>query len=349
MRMRTLGRTGVQVSEIGLGGIPMVRVEDLDLTDAIINRALDSGINYLDNARAYQDSEMKYGRVLKYRRKEAFVATKTTARDRDGALRDLEESLKQLQTDSVDLWQLHDLSTEQRWADSMGPGGALEAAHEAQEQGLVRFIGMSGHNNQYLLEAIKSGEFDSVLCVYNLAIHSTGDEVFPRAAEAKVGVAIMKPLSGGVFFRRPEIEIPPQRAWHFVLQRPEVSVALAGANCLRDIDQAVAASESFSPLTNAESAELIEKAGFLGEDICRNCGYCRRDCPQDLDLPQMMRIADEFRKFGYEWPRLQREYAALSPQADVCVECKSCETNCPFDLPIVERIHKLHERLSRIR
>lgn len=345
--MRTLGRTDAQVGEIGLGGIPMIRVEDLDLTDEIITRALDCGINYLDNARGYNTSEMKYGRILKDRRAEAFVATKTHGRDRDTALQHLEESLKDLQTDYIDLWQFHDISTQELWEQITAPDGALKAAREAQEQGVVKHVGITGHNNDVHLKAIASGEFDTILCVYNLGIHSAGEEVMPRAAEANIGVAIMKPLSGGIFFRRPEIEIPPDKAWHFVLQRPEVSVGLAGANCLRDVDQAVAASESFEPLSDEEKAELIEKAGFLGEDICRDCGYCVDDCPQHIDIPRLMRMHDEARKFSYEWPRFRKEYAEIEPKADACEECKNCEENCPFDLPIIERLKKVHKQFNQ--
>lgn len=347
VKMRTLGRTGVQVSEIGLGGIPLIRVEDLDLCDEIISHAIDCGINYLDNAEAYPTSEMKYGRIVKDRRSEVFLATKTTARDRDGALAHLQGSLEALQTDVIDLWQLHDISSEDRWEQVMAPGGALEAAKEARDQGLVRFIGITGHNDAMLVRAMETGEFDSVLCVYNLAIHSSGDTVLRKAAELNIGVAIMKPLSGGIFFRRPEIVIPPDRAWHFVLQRPEVSTGLAGANCIRDIDQAVAASESFRPLDDAEAAELIEKARFLGDKICRNCGYCVEDCPQGIDIPGLMRIHDESRKFSYEWPRFRREYAEFDPKADACIECRKCEEHCPFDLPIVESLQKVHERFNR--
>jgi len=345
--MRTLGRTGVQVSEIGFGGIPIIPMESLDETDQILNHALDVGINYIDTAEAYPTSEMKIGRVMKDRRSEAFLATKTTARDRDGALAHLEQSLKQLQTDHVDLWQLHDISTVDLWQKVMGPGGALEAARQAQEQGMVRFVGVSGHNNETLLLAVRSGEFDTILCVYNLAIHSSGDEVLPEAAAANVGVAIMKPLSGGVFFRREETYIPPEKAWHFVLDRPEVSVALAGTNCLRDIDQALAASAAFAPLTPEELAEFHEKATMLGEDICRNCGYCIKGCPSSIDIPQIMRIHDEARRFAYEWPRFRRAYASIEVKADQCVECGKCQEACPFNLNIIERLASVHKRYNQ--
>lgn len=212
---------------------------------------------------------------------------------------------------------------------------------------MVRFVGLSGHNDETLLRAVNSGEFDTILCVYNLAVDSSGEQVLPRAQEANIGVAIMKPLSGGVFFRREETYIPPEKAWHYVLARPEVSVALAGTNCLRDIDQAVAASESYAPLTEAEVAEYVEKATMLGGDICRNCGYCVKDCPAGIDIPQVMRIHDEARRFAYEWPKFRRAYAALETKADQCVECRKCEEACPFDLPIVERLQSVHKRYNQ--
>ncbi len=349
IRKRKLGRTGFDVAEVGLGGIPMMRV-DFDKAAAIVNRALDRGVNYLDNARAYDDSEAKFGQVMKDRRDECFLATKTHNHDRGGALQCLKESLEALQTDYLDLWQVHDVSTHERWETVMGPDGALKAARQAQSEGRARFVGLSGHNIDILQKAVDSGEFDVVLCVYNLGVFDTADVI--KAARARdIGVAIMKPLSGGIFFKHlkaeeAERQITPEIAWRFVLSNPDISVALSGAQELRDIDQAVDASERFAPLSPEEARSYQELAVSLGEDVCRDCRYCR-DCPAEIEIWTIMQMMDRARVYSYEWPKFRKTYAALAVKADECTDCGQCEEACPFDLPIRERLQKAHERFNQ--
>jgi len=345
LKTRLLGNTGVEVSEIGLGGIPLISAP-MDKAVKIVNRALDRGINYIDTARAYNDSEAKIGKVMRKRRDECFLATKTAAQDAKGALEDLEVSLKELQTDHLDLWQLHDVSTRERFNNMVKRGGTLEAAKRARDKGKCRFIGITGHNKDLLLEAIELGEFDTILCVYNLGVHDTQEKVIPTAKKNGLGVVVMKPLSGGIFFRRKDTKITPEEAWRFVLGNPDISVALAGAKLLRDVEQAVRASRRFKPLTKAQRERLIKAAKSLGEDICRNCGYCR-DCPQGIDIPTIMQLFDDARIYPYEWPRHRTIYAKLSPQADACKECGQCEEACPFNLPIMERLKQAHQRFSQ--
>ncbi|MGQ9730291.1 MAG: aldo/keto reductase [Candidatus Zipacnadales bacterium] len=350
-RRRPFGSTGIEVSEVGLGGIPLIRVEDMEEAAKIIHHALDGGINYLDTARAYKTSEAKFGLVLRERRSECFLATKTDERTKAGALRQLQESLDLLQTDYVDLWQLHDVSTASLWEQVIGPDGALAAAKEARAQGKIRLIGITGHNVDILRKAIDSGEFDSLLCVYNLAIHDTGEAVMRPAAEAGMAVVVMKPLSGGIFFRHlkakeAEKQITPEIAWRFVLSNPHLSVALAGAQELRDVDQAMNASDNFRPLSSDEAAPYVELAQSLGEDVCRDCRYCS-DCPQSIEVWRIMQMSDRARVFPYEWPKFRAEYASLEVKADACVECGHCEEKCPFDLNIIERLKKAHEQFNR--
>jgi len=346
IRKRKLGRTGFMATEIGLGGIPIMQVQDVEEAARLINYALDQGINYIDTARCYGDSEKKFGLALKGRRQEVFVATKTNAYDYDTAWRYLETSLSELQTDYLDVWHMHDISTRERWDQIRSKDGALRAAHEAREQGLIRHIGVSSHNDDLLLECMETGEFDVILCVYNLAIHSSGEKCLPYAYEHGIGVTIMKPLSGGIFFRREETYVDPIKAWHFVLMNPHVTVALAGFQNQRDIDQALEASRTFQPLSEDEIRELVERARFLGEEVCRACGYCR-ECPAGIPIPEIMRIADEARVFSYEWPRFRREYAALEPKADACQDCGECEERCPFKLKIRERLRMVHQHFGQ--
>jgi hypothetical protein len=316
----------------------------------IVHRALDLGVNFLDNARSYRDSEAKMGAVMRTRRDECFLATKSAQRTREAAYEELTVSLKELQTNKVDLWQLHDVSTPRRFEEVMGPGGALEAAKQARDEGKCDFIGVTSHSVPVLEQLIESGEFDTIMCVYNLAISDTNRRVMPLAKERNIGVIVMKPLSGGIFFRMApegaEPPIPPQAAWRFVLMNPNVDVALAGARWLRDIEQAVRCSRRFALLTGDQIAQYTAKAKAFGEDVCRDCRYCE-GCPEQIPIPAMMQLADRARAFPYEWPKYREEYAAFRPQADVCTECGACEESCPFDLPIIERLKQIHRRLMR--
>ena len=349
LRKRLLGRTGVRATEIGLGGIPMIR-SSFDKAVKIVHRALDLGVNFLDTARAYRDSEAKMGAVLRTRRDECFLATKSAQRTREAAYEELTVSLKELQTDKVDLWQLHDVSTPRCFEEVTGPGGALEAGKQARDEGKCDFIGVTSHSVPVLEELIESDEFDTIMCVYNLAISDTNDRVMPLAKERNIGVIVMKPLSGGIFFRtgatKAEPAVAPVAAWNFVLMNPNVDVALAGARWIRDIEQAVRCSRRFAALTGEEIAEHTAQAAAIGEDVCRDCRYCEI-CPEQIPIPAMMQVADRARAFPYEWPKYREQYAAFRPQADACTECRACEEACPFDLPIVERLKRMHARLTR--
>lgn len=345
IRKRRLGRTDFMATEIGLGGIPLMRVADLDEAAALISYGVDQGINYIDTARCYADSEKKIGLVMKDRRDEVFLATKTNAYDYDTASQYLETSLAELQTDHLDLWQMHDISSTDRFDLAFSDHGAMKAAHEALDQGLIRHIGVSSHNDHLVARCIETDEFDVILVAYNLAISSAAQAVFPVARAYDVGVTVMKPLSGGVFFRREETYVDPMEAWHFVLMNEDVAVALAGFQNQRDIDQALHASATLRPIAADRLEELVARARYLGEDVCRACGYCR-ECPAGLDLPRLMQIADEARVFSYEWPRFRREYASMDPKVDACTDCGQCEEKCPFDLPVRERIRKVQKHFG---
>jgi predicted aldo/keto reductase-like oxidoreductase len=131
-----------------------------------------------------------------------------------------------------------------------------------------------------------------------------------------------------------------------VLNNPDISVALAGTQELRDIDQAVDASDSFEPLSPEEAEPYVQLATALGENVCRDCRYCS-DCPEDIEVWRIMQMVDRARAYPYEWPKFRTEYAAMEVKADACQECGNCEESCPFDLNIIERLKKAHEHFNR--
>jgi len=168
---RKLGKTCVEVTIFGLGGEGILRTYGHEKEAyALINRALDLGINYFESARAYSGSEAYYGKALKERRKNIFLTSKSHTRDKKGALIHLNETLRNMKTDHLDLWQVHDVRTEDDIAEIFGPKGALEAFVEAKEKGFTRFIGVTGHHNPMILKrCVEMFDFDTVLLPVNPA------------------------------------------------------------------------------------------------------------------------------------------------------------------------------------
>jgi len=350
LRTTTLGRTRLEVVRLGCGGIPIINVP-FDDAVAVVRAALDAGLNYFDNARAYGNSEEKMGTALEGRRDEIILATKSHARDAAGALEHLETSLKDLRTDRVDIWQLHDVSTVGDYERVMAPGGALEAAKKAQQQGKTRFIGISSHNPECLQRAIASAEFDTVLLTYNIATIWT-EPLMAEAQKRDLGVVVMKPLSGGVFFNLSQEQeqslpaITPEETLRFVLTNEDVDVALSGFRRLAEVPANVGVLSDLKPLAPEQKARLLKFGEDLGLVYCRRCTYCL-PCTVGIDIPGVLAILDHAERFSYEWPSHRRRYAELEVKPTECTECGECEERCPFDVPIMERLKKAAQQFDQ--
>jgi predicted aldo/keto reductase-like oxidoreductase len=350
LRTATLGHTGLEVVRLGCGGIPIINVP-FDDAVAVVRAALDAGVNYFDNARAYGDSEAKMGTALEGRRDEVILATKTVTRDAAGAMADLETSLAALCTDHLDIWQLHDVSTVGDYERVTAPGGALEAAKQARQQGKTRFIGMSSHNPESLRRAIESGEFDTVLLTYNIGTIWT-EPLMAEAQKRDIGVVVMKPMSGGVFFtlsKEQEESLPsitPEETLRFVLLNEDVDVALSGFRRVEEVPQNLAVLNDLKPLTAGQRARLLKFGEDLGLVYCRRCTYCM-PCTVGIDIPSVLAILDHSERFSYEWPSHRRRYAELEVKPTECEECGECEERCPFDVPIMERLKAAAKKFDR--
>ncbi|NLF01668.1 MAG: aldo/keto reductase [Anaerolineales bacterium] len=221
-----LGRTGLKVTRLGIGGAYCDSV-------AGYRAALNCGVTYVDTARSYRDGddERVIGEAIAGRRHELVLATKSIQRDAVGAREDLETSLRLLGTDYVDIWQLHGLDQPADQEQALGPSGAYEAAVKAREQGLVRFIGVTGHDWVETDVSVATGLFDTVLCWYNAAMPEPTEQLFPQAQEHHVGVVIMR-TTGTDKLLAPADAPSPEAFYRYVLEHPAVSVALMG---LRDV------------------------------------------------------------------------------------------------------------------
>lgn len=258
---RALGRTGCEATIFALGGEGVLRTHGREKEAvAVIHRALDQGVNYCDTAPAYAGSLDYYGAALGERRRSIFLASKTHDRGRDGSLRLLEQSLKRLRTDHLDLWQLHDLRTPADLKAIFAKGGALEALHHARDQGLVRFLGLTGHHDPaILLEAMGRFDFDSVLLAVNAAdVHrlSFARTVLVEAARRGMAVIGMKVYAAGVLIRA---GMSTRDAMGYVLSLAGVSTVIIGCSSPEEVDENCRVAREFTPLSAAEMLAIEQR------------------------------------------------------------------------------------------
>jgi aryl-alcohol dehydrogenase-like predicted oxidoreductase len=262
---RALGRTGCEVTQFGLGGEGVLRTHGRMVeATAVIQRALDQGVTYCDTAPAYAGSLDYYGAALGDRRRQVFLASKTHDRTRDGSLRLLDESLKRLRTDHLDLWQLHDLRTALDLKMIFGRGGALEALIQAREERRVRFLGLTGHHDPaILLDAMSRFDFDTVLVALNLAdTHrlSFARTVVPEAARRGMGVIGMKVYAAGILVHGGAISFDPGEAMGYVLSLPGVSTVIIGCSSPAEVDENALFARSFRPFDEPTMGGLEERS-----------------------------------------------------------------------------------------
>lgn len=257
---RKLGRTGVEVTMLGLGGEGILRSHGFDREAYdLINRAIDLGISYFESARAYDGSESYYGKALKERRKEVFLTSKSHARDKGGAMAHLHETLNNMHTDYLDLWQVHDVRTDDDIEKIFGPDGAIEAFVQAREKGLVRFIGVTGHHDPAIIRTcIELFPFDTVLIPVNAAepsYRSFVEEVMPLAHEKGMGIIGMKVYLRGLAARIPG-HSGLEQFLRFALSQ-QVSTVVIGCDDPEQLKENCRFASSFLPMTTVEQTELI--------------------------------------------------------------------------------------------
>ncbi len=258
---RTLGKTGVEVTILGLGGEGVLRTFGREQEAyQLIHRAIDLGISYFESARAYSGSESYYGVALKERRSEIFLTSKSHARDKQGALAHLHETLTNMKTDHLDLWQVHDVRTDEDVEEIFGPRGALEAFREARDKGLVRFIGVTGHHDPLITKrCIDRFDFDTVLIPVNPAepfYKSYIDTVIPPASQKGMGIIAMKVYFRGVVARIPGYQ-GMEPFFRFALSQP-VTTAVIGCDDIHQLEANVSSASSFTPMSQKDQNELLE-------------------------------------------------------------------------------------------
>jgi predicted aldo/keto reductase-like oxidoreductase len=357
MQKRILGRTGWAVSVIGFGAIKLPRVEMKKCAD-LLNRALDDGINFIDTADCYGDSEEKIGQALKARRKEFYLATKVDERDGPGVRKKLERCLRRLRTEWIDLLFFHDVRGAEY--EKIFNTGGLKELEKARQEGKISQIGISIHGSLSMMkQAIESGAFSVLMAAYSAMDEDrlTAD-LLPMAAARGVGLIAMKPLAGGRLAQLPgkgwdpqtfKGESPAQVALRYVLSNSHINCAIPGMMAVNELEENIVVGRKPRELSAEEIRRFMEIAGEAGKGFCRNCGYCL-PCPEGILIPDVFRYENYYRHYGLkEWA--QSQYGSLRVKAPACSDCQQCLGKCPYGVSIPSNLKSAHEILkeSRIR
>ena len=332
MEKVTLGRSGLKVSAVGFGGIPIQRLSH-DGAVEVLHVAFELGVNFVDTAAAYADSEEKIGLAIEDCREEVVLASKSNKTGRDEFMRELDTSLEKLGVDSIDLYQLHAVSKQQRWDNMRASDGALQALLEARDDGRVKHIGVTSHSVEMAMKLLDEPVFETLQFPFNLVTSEPEEELIPKAREKDVGFIVMKPLCGGRYDNA-------NLAFKYLNAYPDL-VPIPGIETAGEIEEIVDIVGSRAVLEGEEQKEADRIAEELGKQFCRRCGYCE-PCPKGVPV-QLCMIFDSM------VARMSREKVAadIAPKvakgAGKCVECGECEDKCPYDLPIMQQIKHARE------
>jgi predicted aldo/keto reductase-like oxidoreductase len=323
-----LGKTGMMVTRVGFGGIPIQRCTD-DEAVAVIKRCLELGVNFIDTANAYTTSEARIGRAIAGRkRQDLIIATKTQLRERDKIEEHLELSLKRLGTDYIDLYQFHQVSDRQSMDKILDPNGPMVVLEKALKDGRIRHIGLTSHSMEFAKEAVKTGRFETVMFPFNFITVEAAEELIPLARAHDVGFIAMKPMGGGLLENAAV-------AFKYLLQFPDV-VPIPGIEKPWEIEEIAGIIEGSWDMTEEEIREMQRLRDELGTRFCRRCNYCQ-PCTEGIPISTVMIMGSFAKRFPPE-KFFTGDLAEVMDKATECSECGECEARCPYDLPIREML-----------
>ena len=335
MKYVELGKTGLMCAQVSFGGIPIQR-SDAANTMAVVDALEKYGMNYIDTARGYTVSEEYLGAALEGRREKFILATKSMSRSYEEMKRDVEVSLKNLRTDHIDVYQIHNLPLGD-FDRVFGPEGALKALLEAKAEGKIRHIGATFHSADAMKRAVEEygHVIETVMFPYNI-VETQGEDILRDAKARGIGTICMKPLAGGNLDDW-------KLALRFIACSDAIDISIPGMGSVEEVERNAAAAEAFSPLTEAELEQCETIRRELGSTFCRRCGYCA-PCAAGINIPSLFTLINYLRKYDLAgWAKSR--YEATPVRADACVGCGACESRCPYGLPIREMLKSAHKEL----
>jgi predicted aldo/keto reductase-like oxidoreductase len=313
-----LGQTNLMVSRSGFGALPIQRVT-FEAAKAILRKAYDNGINFFDTARMYSDSEEKLGYALGDVRSNIIIATKSHAKDKKALFTHLETSLKNLKTDYIDIYQLHNPN---ELPDPEDPGSLYAGLLEAKQKGLIRFIGITNHNINTAIQAAESKRYDTIQFPLS-SLSAAGDlKLIDVCKKQGIGVIAMKALSGGL--------ITNAATTFTFLRQYDNLVPIWGIQRISELDEFIALEKNPPVLDEAMWKVIQQDRVELAGDFCRGCGYCM-PCPAGIEIPTQARISLLLNRSPYQ-KFLEDSFKEKMDLINNCLECGQCKKNCPYGL-----------------
>jgi len=369
MQYRDFGNTGLRISALGFGAMRLPEKDghvEIDKAVEMIHRAFELGVNYIDTAYFYNnnESEVVVGKALKGWRDKVTLSTKNpnSSAPADEWRKILDEQLGKLDVDHIDVYNFHGINWASFESEIPRPGGALEAARKAQDEGLFTYLSFSFHDApEGLVKLADTGEFTSVTCQYNL-LDRANEPGIARAHERGMGVMIMGPVGGGrlgaptagIRDLLPKGSVSSAEiALRFVLSNPNVTCALSGMENTQMVEENCGTASRGEPLSDEERATIfaaLEEKEKLADLYCTGCGYCM-PCPHGVDIPGNFQLMNTYRVYGLldhaQWEYREEDLARDKSQASFCQECGECEPKCPQKIPIIAQLKETHQALGK--
>jgi predicted aldo/keto reductase-like oxidoreductase len=339
MEKIALGKTGMMVTPLGFGGIPIQRLSTAEAVK-VVRRCLDLGINYLDTANGYTTSEERIGKAVKGRRQEVYIATKTFPGTPEIIEANLDLSLKRLATDYIDLYQFHGVNNTETVKRILDPeNGLMKVFQKAKKAGKIRHIGITSHQMDVAKALVKTGRFETLMFPFNFITSEPEIELLPECRKRNIGFIVMKPLAGGMLN-------DATIAFKYLLQFKDI-VAIPGIEKVEEIEEIARIYQTSPRLTATDRKKMQRMRDELGTRFCRRCDYCQ-PCQQGIPISMVMTFPTFVKRLPPDW-YLRGFITEGMEKAATCVECGECEARCPYGLPIREMLkehYNLYEQLK---
>ncbi len=326
MEYKRLGKTNLEVSQLGFGAVQICRIPEVDAI-GLVRETIDRGINLIDTAHAYPDSEEILGKALKGIRDKVIISSKSSETSKDTFLNDLETSLKRLGTDYIDIFLFHDASRDKK-LDELLNNGVVEALTKEREKGKIGFIGFSCHNPDIIERYYDIEDLSALMIPVNFVSTEFVDKNYKKLVKNDIGIMGMKPLGGG--------RIEDARVSLKYINQYEKVIPVIGMQSIKELEENLELIRIKEPINDSDLKIMEEIKEELGDKFCRGCGYCM-PCSQGIDILQVNFLKVFFKQFSFDRV-VNPERTKVVEQVDECIECGECIERCPYSLEIIDMI-----------